>query len=345
MGEIENKKAKGAKKNKKTLVSSVYYLGINREVFVLAPPEIRPQIEKSLTTLQCATLVSPKELIHNRNGEHYIVCPCSFTDAKSIDLLRKIFRRYLSKNVRKVVYSLSPGYLGIDQILFCQEIGASFVGHGMEPLQSVREYIKRSITRRDSSHLIASTKARMNEINHENERAFVKLASDLVKAKTHEPPVLQLIAQLNLKANKPKKTLFYLKKILETNPQDLWSTNLYAKTCLKISSAQECLENLNTYSDFTYMNANTDLLPSLTRIPNLDYQKETIDFLNLRASLAGSVGQKNEAIYFLELLLLGTRDPKSRSHVCYKLSVLYKEVLDLEKAQHYKVLSAHSSIS
>ena len=159
-------------------------------------------------------------------------------------------------NAHKIVFVTVPISLTEQQLLFTVDIGARYAAHGSTREEDLRTYIKRvSIEANDRTSMLGMEQE-MEALHRRQDRPGLQALNDRISAlEKSTDAVWRLQAKISHYLMQPKREEHYLKKMLASNPQNLWAANSLGRLYIRQHRVSEGVEVLKKLSLFHELNS------------------------------------------------------------------------------------------
>jgi tetratricopeptide (TPR) repeat protein len=223
------------------------------DVFILGDAGIVEKIKLALAPLPDLVFKPANLLVEENPSPHIIIGICDFTDVANMQIVARAFHRYDCVSSHKIVYSPSRSDLDQQHLFFSIELGSRFTAYGPNRDYKLKEYIKRTVILSDSDQSYSHMEADITAVKLKGDNdALDEISKQLTKFSQKNESVLRLQAIVSQHLLRINKSVFYLRKILEINPQNLWAANELGRLFLRsnrISEGVEILEKLSQFHD------------------------------------------------------------------------------------------------
>jgi len=240
-------------------VSTTYSLNVNRDLHVVGSSADFALIKKTLAPLPFIDVRDPKDLFLPRESTYFVVAAMDFQSLKSLQLVSSLFARIENPLAHKIIYVTLPVILTDQQLLYTVEIGARYAAHGPGREDDLRTYVKRVAIEANDRSTLVGIEQEMDQLHRKNDREGLAVLndriSDIGKHGKEGEELWRLQARISHYLLRPKREEHYLKRILATNPQNLWAANALGRLFIRQHRVSEGIEVLRKMSLFHELNA------------------------------------------------------------------------------------------
>lgn len=235
---------------------SPFQVNQSRRLFIQGDDWFVHHIRGTLKALDYLVYTPWNQYTVDASHQHVIIFSCNFNKPESVQNLAKSFAENYSPLAYKVIYVTEPTLLRREPLLFAAEIGARFTVHGHAQDEHLRQHMK-SIMFQDAPQ---NSLLKLEEELYQGQRAgdrdsAQRVLQKLEKYNKNQEDVLRVLILTYEMLDKPKQVEFYLKKVLQLNPQSLWAANKLGRFYLKRQDVARGIEILERLSQFHELNS------------------------------------------------------------------------------------------
>lgn len=303
-------------------------VGSHFEAFVFGSSELVEEVTRSLATLNFIKPIESSRIFEDdRESLFFVVALCDFEDRRMVRVVARSLARITNPNAHKVLLAINPIDLRFEHFLFAQEASCHYTAYGIERDQNLRDYLKQVVIARRKEVRLDGVEEELQKASREGKPKAIKRISQRLSmlGKNHPDVLRHLVIALQL-MHDYKRAAFYLRQLLELNPQDLWTCSEIMKVYMRLNPA-EGYRILDENSDYSYIGPmEEDELNPLTLLVRPDYSETTLSFLTNRAGLAEHRKELDETIFLYRLALMHCNQETLRETLLLKFgSHLLKE--------------------
>lgn len=312
----------------------------NRGVFIFGEKEVAQHITRYLASLNFLTSMSTSQIFEERDAFHIIIAPCDLSKKQDLLILTRLFNRLKAPNALKTIYCLGEPTISFEQTMFGLSLGADYVASGEQKDMNLKNYLKRiSLNMGEDASMSKLSDILDKAVRESNREKIKQIYSKLSQLDKENSLILKMKAKACKAMGKNGKAPFFIKKMLEINPQDLWAASALGKAFMQESQHQKALdvllESSEVYGDYHPTDSpDRKNIECLQMTLNTKPSKDISDYLSTRGTLSYMDDQFGEANYFFSLgSMLSNHDPYEKSKLLfhYGQSLLKQENFWLAK--------------
>lgn len=233
-----------------------YNVTVNREIFIFGSAEEQEKVKRILAPLTFLMIREISLLEQKRPDMHFLIGFADFSDPRKLQYIARSFAAVKAQTAHKVIYANSPDRLSKEHLLFGAELGARFTAQGATKDEDLRKYIKKICVDVQEATSIAYYEQEMEKHYLAGDEAKLQvIAERLSEMPKDNEEVLRAQCLLSQYQGKFEKVEFYLKRLLQTNPQSLWAANGLGRLYLRSGRIAEGIELLEKLSQFHELNS------------------------------------------------------------------------------------------
>lgn len=187
--------------------------------------------------------------------EHLVIWAGSLATKAEMGAAEKSFAELGSPLSYRIIFATEPAYLRRETLLFCVEIGARYTAYGTNREEELRAHVKSAFTPDAERDTFSKLFEELIEARVEyNVEVLKNIGARLESFNKDREEVLRLHVLLNEALRKPRQVEFYLKRILELNPQSLWAANELGRHYIAhrdVARGIEVLEKLSRFHELS----------------------------------------------------------------------------------------------
>lgn len=240
-----------------TLSNPIPKYGFNqsRRIFIFGDDTFRKHLGNSLSVLQFLIPLSFEEYKNDLVQQHFVVVHCDFESTFDIQNVVLFFERIKSPLAYTIIYSSNDKPVTQSHLLLGIELGAKYIVSGARKEETLRNHIKGVVTDNGDEKIFSTLEEEIERCFFERDnKGFAEVHEQLRQLDKYNEKTLRLMVLFNKRVNRQKKVEFYLKKILQINPQSLWAANMLGKLYLRRGEASKGIELLEKISHFQDLN-------------------------------------------------------------------------------------------
>lgn len=296
----------------------------NRGVFIFGEKDVAQHITRYLASLNFLSSMSTSQVFEERDAFHIIIAPCNLSKKQDLIILTRLFKRLKNPNMLKTIYSLDPEPVSFEQVMFGLSLGADYVASGEQKDMNLKNYLKRtSLNMGEDASMNKLSEILDKAVRESNRDKIKQIYSKLSQLDKENSLILKMKAQACKAMGKNGKAPFFIKKMLEINPQDLWAASALGKAFMQESQHQKALDVLLETSEIYGDYHPTDTVDR-SKMECLQMKidgkpsKDITDFLSTRGTLSYMDEQFEEANYFFSLgSMLSNHDPVEKAKLLF----------------------------
>lgn len=235
--------------------TSKFNINVLRDVFVGGDEKFHNLIRKLIKSFSFLHARDIRELSQARFEMHFVLVGVDATTTRGLQACAQLFDMVESSLAQKIVYVAAPDALGQEQLLFFQEIGVRYVASGYNRNEDVKEHLKRICL---ETHQTGSLEAFAGDVERAHKASDLvglrKVIGKMEDLAVKSEEALRLLAIACMHANVQKKAETYLRRMLQSNPQNLWAANMLGKSFLRAGRIAEGVEILQRLSSYHVLN-------------------------------------------------------------------------------------------
>lgn len=227
-----------------------------REAFILGDRLVAKEITTALTPLNFLQIRTPAELSSARRGLHFIVAICDFTNLENMQVVARILTKIDATDAHKIIYATEPATLDQQHLFFSIELGSRFTVSGHNKNSQLKDYIKRIVLGSQIQQSLTNIESELQYCyTARDDRGLQKIADRLTQFPKDNEEVLKLQAIASRHLRLLNKSVYYLRRLLTVNPQNLWAAGELGRMYLRSNRIAEGLEVLEKLSQFHDLNS------------------------------------------------------------------------------------------
>ena len=206
----------------------------NRGVFIFGEKDVAQHITRYLASLNFLSSMSTSQVFEERDAFHIIIAPCNLSKKQDLLILTRLFKRLKNPNMLKTIYSLDPEPVSFEQVMFGLSLGADYVASGEQKDMNLKNYLKRtSLNMGEDASMNKLSEILDKAVRESNRDKIKQIYSKLSQLDKENSLILKMKAQACKAMGKNGKAPFFIKKMLEINPQDLWAASALGKAFMQ----------------------------------------------------------------------------------------------------------------
>lgn len=235
---------------------SPYQVNQSRRLFIQGDDWFVHHIRQTLKSLDYLVYTPWNQYTVDAQHQHVIIFSCNFNKQESMQNLARSFEDSYSPLAYKIVYVTEPTLLRREPLLFAAEIGARFTVHGNAQDENLRQHIKSILFLDVPQASLLKLEEEIFQAQRKGDRDEVqRVLQKLERYNKNQEDVMRVLVLAHEVLDKPKQVEFYLKKILNLNPQSLWAANMLGRFYLRRQDVARGIEVLERLSQFHELNS------------------------------------------------------------------------------------------
>lgn len=235
---------------------SPYQVNQSRRLFIQGDDWFVHHIRHTLKALDYLVYTPWNQYTVDAQHQHVIIFSCNFNKQESMQALARSFEESYSPLAYKIIYATEPTLLRREPLLFATEIGARFTVYGASQDENLRQHIKSILFLDAPQASLLKLEEEIIQAQRKGDREEVqRILQKLEKYNKSQEEVIRVLVLAFDVLDKPKQVEFYLKKILQLNPQSLWAANTLGRFYIQRQDVARGIEVLERLSQFHELNS------------------------------------------------------------------------------------------
>ncbi|MCB9228076.1 MAG: hypothetical protein H6618_00545 [Deltaproteobacteria bacterium] len=310
----------------------------NRGIFIFGAEDVSAHIARSLNALNFLSRIDTSQVFKDRSHLHIVMAPCQMSQEKDLLILKRLFRRLHNPSARKIIYCTGPEKLSFDQLIFGLALGAEYLAYGEQKDVRLKTYLKQLYLNSGEEGAVAKLEPVLSRAISESDRGKVRqIYARLNDFGKESSLILKMKVEACRAMNSTQKLMFHLKKMLESNSQDIWAMNTLMSLYIKEKRPQKAFDILLDTSDafVCFLQSrrreeylSRSLLASVQPLPLI------LDYLRISGQMLYQLKRYEDAAYLYKLAsMMELPEPSDKAKFRFEEGRALFEAGDLKGAE------------